>query len=977
MADKTPIRGAYNGSSALTGLAEYASSDTVGIAFGGTGATSLADNGILIGNATSAIQTSGDLTFNGTTFATTAFTATGNVSLDGGTFVFNESGADKDFRVEGDTDANLFMADASTDRIGIGTATPSHLLDVEGVAHVATCIVTPKVCITSQYALPAADGSAGEILCTDGSGAIAFAEAASSGHTIADEGSALASRTCLNFVGSAVAATDNSFSNATDVTISSTNALLTVREADGTQCCITLTSATIGDCLQSDTSPKLGGNLDVNGNSIISASNGNIPITPNGTGIVIIDGLCHPIADGSAGQLLCTDGSAALKFATVAATSPAGSDTYVQFNNSSAFGGSANLTWDDTTLATTAFTATGNVSFDGGTFVFNDAGADKDFRIEGDSEANLFMVDASTDRIGIGTATPSHLLDVEGVANVATCIVTPKICVPTAGFSSGYTFPSTDGSAGTVMCTDGSGALAFATVSATSPAGSDTYIQFNNSSAFGGASGLTWDDTTFKASNICTAGTATLATATVTNTSASLTIKATGTGGEQANLYLIGDNAGDAGDGWLIRNPSNSLVFENDSAVSGTYVEKMRITSTGKVGIGTTAPLAPLDITSGYTEADPTLDASADDFVVRGGASTGLSIVSHNNGIATIAMGHRTVPLSSGIIVNNTTGDMNFRNNGGTKMMIDLVGKVGIGTTAPAGNLTVWNGDPSGGTPHADADEFVITSSSPNAGMSILPCHNGMASIKAGTCADNDYGVIQWNFGTGCFCIANNATNYIHMSYLGDINFCNNTAGAAGMAIRSESTTIPRGIAINFVNTTCVCQSSYFAYWYGGAGEKFIVMATGNVTNANNSYGAISDENRKQDITDARSYWDDFKGIRFRKFRFKKDVERDANTPELFGVVAQELETVFPGLIEENTDRAEQEVPSVDKDGNQTYTTNEEGEQVPDTESKLTDLDTTTKSVKYSVLSQIGLKVIQELQIRLEAAEAKIAVLEG
>jgi hypothetical protein len=36
----------------------------------------------------------------------------------------------------------------------------------------------------------------------------------------------------------------------------------------------------------SDTSPQLGGNLDVNGNSIVSASNGNIAITPNGTGNV-------------------------------------------------------------------------------------------------------------------------------------------------------------------------------------------------------------------------------------------------------------------------------------------------------------------------------------------------------------------------------------------------------------------------------------------------------------------------------------------------------------------------------------------------------------------------------------------------------------------------------------------------------------------------------------------------------------------
>ena len=438
----------------------------------------------------------------------TTITGSGNASFDGGTFIFNESGADKDFRIEGDTAANLFITDASVDRIGIGTATPSHLLDIEGVGHASTCFVSADLCATTKvvaaaicmgggYALPTSDGTAGYILCTDGSGAVSFAAAASSGHTIAEDGSTLADRTCLNFCGSAVTVTDCSATDSTDVKVDATGACMPIRVSAGTQCYACLATATIAaPCLQCDSAPKLGGDLDVNGNSIISASNGNIPITPNGSGIVIIDGICHPIADGSAGQLLCTDGSAALKFATVAATSPGGSDTYVQFNNSSAFGGSANLTWDDTTLATTAFTATGDVSLDGGSFVFNESGADKDFRIEGDSEANLFITDASTDRIGIGTATPSHLLDVEGVANVSTCIVTPKLCIPTAGFVSGYTLPSTDGSAGTVMCTDGSGALGFATVASTSPGGSDTYIQFNNSSAFGGSANLTWDDTT-------------------------------------------------------------------------------------------------------------------------------------------------------------------------------------------------------------------------------------------------------------------------------------------------------------------------------------------------------------------------------------------------------------------------------------------------------------------------------------------------
>jgi hypothetical protein len=67
--------------------------------------------------------------------------------------------------------------------------------------------------------------------------------------------------------------------------------------------------------LVGDTSPQLGGNLDVNGNSIVSVSNGNISITPNGTGKVIVDGLSHPTSDGSNGQFLKTDGSGNLNFA--------------------------------------------------------------------------------------------------------------------------------------------------------------------------------------------------------------------------------------------------------------------------------------------------------------------------------------------------------------------------------------------------------------------------------------------------------------------------------------------------------------------------------------------------------------------------------------------------------------------------------------------------------------------------------------
>jgi hypothetical protein len=55
--------------------------------------------------------------------------STAGASLDGAV-VINESGANVDMRVEGDTDNNLLFVDASADRIGVGTATPNGKFDV-------------------------------------------------------------------------------------------------------------------------------------------------------------------------------------------------------------------------------------------------------------------------------------------------------------------------------------------------------------------------------------------------------------------------------------------------------------------------------------------------------------------------------------------------------------------------------------------------------------------------------------------------------------------------------------------------------------------------------------------------------------------------------------------------------------------------------------------------------------------------------
>ena len=56
-------------------------------------------------------------------------------TVEGGA-VFNESGADVDHRFEGDTDPNLLFLDAGNNRVGIGTASPTGKLDVNGITNI-------------------------------------------------------------------------------------------------------------------------------------------------------------------------------------------------------------------------------------------------------------------------------------------------------------------------------------------------------------------------------------------------------------------------------------------------------------------------------------------------------------------------------------------------------------------------------------------------------------------------------------------------------------------------------------------------------------------------------------------------------------------------------------------------------------------------------------------------------------------------
>jgi hypothetical protein len=92
-----------------------------------------------------------------------------------------------------------------------------------------------------------------------------------------------------------------------------------------------------------------------------------------------------------------------------------------------------------------------------GAVVFNDAGADVDFRVEGDTEANLLFVDAGVDKVGIGTNTFNTNGGVLQVSNGISFPATQSACADAntlddyeeGTWSPVYTF-STSGAASTV-----------------------------------------------------------------------------------------------------------------------------------------------------------------------------------------------------------------------------------------------------------------------------------------------------------------------------------------------------------------------------------------------------------------------------------------------------------------------------------------------------------------------------------------------
>ena len=182
---------------------------------------------------------------------------------------------------------------------------------------------------STSMTLPTADGSANQVLRTDGSGTLSFADdtgttinnatenelvTVSSTTTQLDgEANLTFDGTTLTLNGKLAMASNTAgkllIADGTDFeptavgdlseisSIANDDVLLAVDASGGglkrvsrsTLVSGLATSGAISNVVE-DTTPQLGGDLDVNGNGLVSTSNGNIALTPNGSGVVRIDG---------------------------------------------------------------------------------------------------------------------------------------------------------------------------------------------------------------------------------------------------------------------------------------------------------------------------------------------------------------------------------------------------------------------------------------------------------------------------------------------------------------------------------------------------------------------------------------------------------------------------------------------------------------------------------------------------------------
>ena len=565
MADKTPLRAVFNDSSIATGLAEFQSGDTIPVTHGGTGLSSLGSalQVLRVNSAGNALEFAAAAGTQNV-FSTISVAGQSNVVADATTDTLTiAAGTGMTITTTAGTDTITFATSAITSVAADTSPQLGGNLDVNGNSIVSASngniSITPNgsgKIILDGLSFPTSDGSADQVLKTDGSGNLSFATVSGGG------GSGIAS-------------------------------------------------------LAADSSPQLGGDLDVNGNDIISVSNGNINLLPNGSGKVILDG------NGSSGGVTITDGNIDIRTGTGAVSKV---KFYCESSNAHAqtlqaqphsAGSSAVITLPVATGTLIGSGDTGSVS---NTMLAGSIAASKLAGSIGNSKLSNSSITIGSDAIALGASRTDinglTSLDVDNITidgNVISSTDTNGNITLTPNGSGkvvldGLTYPASDGSDGQVITTDGSGVLSFSTVSSGGTA--PTISSISPSVALPSTStAITISGTGFVSVpvvNAINSSTGAIITPTAVTFTNATTIVATFNESTQASYYIRVEN----NDGLAVRSSSALL------SISAAPSWSTSAGSLGNVGAGSTisgiSVSGSSDSTVAYSETTSVLTSNSD-----------------------------------------------------------------------------------------------------------------------------------------------------------------------------------------------------------------------------------------------------------------------------------------------------------------------------------------------------------------------------
>ena len=160
---------------------------------------------------------------------------------------------------------------------------------------------------------------------------------------------------------------------------------------------------------------------------------------------------------------------------------------------------------------------------------------------------------------------------------------------------------------------------------------------------------------------------------------------------------------------------------------------------------------------------------------------------------------------------------------------------------------------------------------------------------------------------------------------------------------------------------------------------KAAILANGNFQSATNSYGSTSDAKLKENVVDTSPKLDKLMQVQVRNFNYIGDEHKQ------IGVVAQEIEQIFPSIVYETKDTKQVEVKKIRQVVDKEAVLNEDGvvlEEATYKDEEYIDIETvetgeTTKNVKYSVIYMMMLKAIQEQQEIINDLKERVEVLEA